>query len=139
MGMSFSRLFTMDTDAEENGKWFNDILNDGSNVNVKVRRLTSTYALKVQQDLLVANKQYMDDKGKLPPDKDQALMYDLVAKALLAGWTGVLDDNGVEIEYSQVKGEEFCAQYKDFRHIVLGLSQKMDNYRAVVTSDISKN
>lgn len=139
MGMSFSRLYSMDADAEENGKWFTDILNDGSNVDVKVRRITSTHVQQVFQELMQANKQFMDEKGKLPQEKDMELMYLLVGKALLVDWKGVLDDEGAEIPFDIETAELFCEEFKDFRAQILTLSQRMDNFRAKVVADVSKN
>ncbi len=136
---NFKKLMVTDRDAEENGKWFRDILGDGTGFGVKLRRMTSKIAIAKQQELLIAAKPFMDEDGKLPQDKDDELMLNLLSQAIIVDWEGFDDDDDVTMLYSPEAGFQALTESRDLRGICVNLSTRLDNFRAKAVKEVAKN
>lgn len=138
MAMSLTRAFNTDRDLEENGKWFKDIFGDKTNVALKVRRMSSEFVVKFQQDLIQQNR-YRMKEGKFPEDVAEEILVDTLAGAVLVDWSGVTDDSDEEVLFSVENAKPYLANLRDFRLLVSALSNNMDAYRKGVEADITKN
>lgn len=138
MGMSLTRAFNTDRDLEEQGKWFNDVLGDKSNLNLKVRRMSAEKVVKYQQDLVQQNR-YRMKEGKFSEDVANEILVDTLAGAVLVDWDGVTDDDGNPVPFSIDAAKQYLTDLRDFRLLVSALANNMDAYRKGVEADISKN
>jgi len=138
MGMSFARAFNTDRDLEENGKWFKDVLGDGTGINLKIRRMSSERVVKFQQDLVQQNR-YKMKEGKFPEDVNTEILIDTLASVVLVDWSGVTDENDQAVEFSVDAATIYLTKFRDFRLLVAGLASNMDAYRKGVEEDITKN
>lgn len=136
--VSFASMFATDQNAEENGKWFEDILGDGSNINIKLRRMTSKTVERARQRISLENRKHLV-KGKFPEEIDQKLLYDLLADAVVVDWSGINDNDEQEVPYSRDTVFEYVKAFPDFRRIIVGLSTEMAAFRAESATEIEKN
>ena len=137
-GVNLFDAFETDVDAEENGKWFEDILNDGSGLDIKVRHLGSQAAVKNLQRLMQANRKHMV-KGKLPKEVDQRVLIEHLAQVILIDWSGVLDKDNQPIPYSKESAELILTKLPKFRQTVMQLAQNMDGFKAEAQEEIAGN
>lgn len=137
--MDFDTLFGTDQKAEEQGKWFNDVLGEGKEPNVGVdlcmRRATSRAATREKQRVLMANKR---SAGKVSDEDVERMQAEIIAKSILVGWRGVKLD-GADVPFSQEKALELLTKYPDFRRVCLAVADSPDAFRKEVVEDIEKN
>lgn len=138
MGMSFARAFSTDRDLEENGKWFKDVLGDRTNINLRIRRMSSEVVVKAQQELIQQNR-YKMVEGKFPEDVDKAIMTELLSTTVLVDWENVTDENDAPVPFSPEAAYMYMTQFRDFKILVIALATNMDNYRKGLESDVVKN
>lgn len=138
MGMSLARAFNTDRDLEENGKWFNDVLGDGSGVNLKIRRMSSERVAKFQQEEVQRNRFRMKE-GKFPDDVNTEILISVLAGSVIVDWSGVTGDDDAELPFSVEAATEQLTRLRDFRLLVSGLASNMDAYRKGVEEEIRKN
>lgn len=138
MGMSFARAFNTDRDLEENGKWFNDVLGDGSGINLKIRRMSSERVAKFQQEEVQRNR-YRMKEGKFPDDVNTEILINVLAGAVIVEWSGVTDNDDREVAFSVEAATDYLTRFRDFRLLVSGLASNMDAYRKGTEEEIQKN
>ena len=138
MAMSLKRAFNTDRDLEEQGKWFNDVLGDKSDVNLKVRRMSAEAVVKFQQDMVQQNR-YRMKEGKFSEEVATEILIETLAGAVLVDWNGVTDEAGNTVPFSVDAAKEYLTDLRDFRLLVSALSNNMDAYRKGVEADTSKN
>lgn len=119
-----------DTDAEENGRWFNDLFDDGNDINVKLRRMTCKKSADVRRRLETQFKSHMDRKKGTYPDHIGEKMINLqMSQAIVADWSNILDRDGTEIECTPENILTLCERLPAFRDLMVGYSMAMENFR----------
>jgi hypothetical protein len=134
----FSRLAGTDRAAEEQGRWFEDILGPMSGVHVKLRRMTSPPVDKAYQSLIQANHHRMV-KGKFPKEVDEELLYEMLGDAVILDWKGIFDDEGNEVVFSPETAKAYVKDYPDFRRLIVNLAGSMDAFRKEMADAVEKN
>jgi hypothetical protein len=137
-GVNIFDLFETDVDAEENGKWFEDIMQDGSNLGIKVRCMTSQAAIKNLTRLMAQNKKHMV-KGKLPEEIDKKILIQHLASTILIGWKGVKGKDNKPIPYSTEAAELILTKLPRFREAVVRLAQQLDAFKAETQDEVAGN
>lgn len=127
-----------DTTAEENGRWFKDIYGDGTNIDVKLRHLSSSESMSVRRRLDRANRRLMV-KGEYPTSVAIQLLIEQIAEAVLIDWRGVLDKDGSEIPYSKETAVMLMTKLRTFRDGIVAMCQSIDNFRIEDRADAEKN
>lgn len=140
MAVNLFDAFATDTASEEDGKWFEDILDDGSNFGIKLRRYTSKAVDKARQKLWNANRKFLV-KGKMPEAHDERLATELMATAVVVDWKGVADPNNPEQElpYSPEVAIALLTKLPNLRRVIAMLATQMDNFKSESTEEISGN
>lgn len=127
-----------DVKAEEDGRWFKDIFGDGTNIDVCLRHITCNASINARRRIDRANRKFMVN-GKYPDDIAVKLLIEQIAEAVLIGWRGILDRDGVEIPYSKEAAVKLLSELRVFRDGVVGMSQSMDSFRVEAREDTEKN
>ncbi len=137
--VSLYHVLSTDKNDEENGKWFNDILGEGSGVNIKLRRLTAKAVERTRQRVLLENRKYQGKDGKYPDEVDVRMLCEYLAESVIVDWAGMVDENEVEVPYTYEAAYKFCTDLQEFRRIVLALSGNMDAFRAEARKEVVGN
>lgn len=137
-GANIFDAFETDVDAEENGKWFEDIIGDGSGLNLKIRHMSSQAATKNLQRLMQANRKHMI-KGKLPAEVDKRVLIEHLSEVILLDWAGVLDREGNAIAFSKENAFAVMTKLPKFRETVIRLAGNMENFKADAETEIVGN
>ena len=140
--LSIFDICETDTTAEEDGRWFRDIFNDGTNIDVKLRRLLSNASLNVRRRLDSGYRKY----HKNGVYKDEAMgirvLNEQLAEAVLIDWKGIKVREGdamVELPYSKENALNLLTKLRHFRDTVLVMSQTLDNFRVEAREETAKN
>ena len=136
--LSIFDIAETDTEAEESGKWFNDIFENGTNVNVKLRRFTSKTSIKVRQKLEAPYRRKLKS-GKLPDEVNAQLMIDQLAEGVIVDWAGVRDRDGKDIPYTVDTAKAILGKLPDLVRILGAITIQMDNFRMSKREDIAGN
>jgi hypothetical protein len=66
---------------------------------------------------------------------------DALADVVVLGWSGIQDENGVDIPYSKEKAHELFTDpaYAEFKDLVSGLAAENETFRAQVVEGITGN
>lgn len=67
--------------------------------------------------------------GELAPDVRRKIAIQALAKTILKGWEGLVDDNGGEMPYSPEAALQLLSQARDFRNLVSNLSMDRRRYQ----------
>lgn len=139
MKNSIYTLAKTDADSEENGKWFDDIFEEGSGISLKLRRMNSQFYGKVLNSIMQENRKLMV-KGKFPKDVDARLLIESLAEGIIVDWKGILvEDGGEEIPYTKDAAIKLMTDIPDLKNIVRNLSQSMAAFRAETKEEIAGN
>lgn len=141
-GISIFDLCETDTAAEEEGRWFVDIFGDGSNIDVKLRRLMSTASQTVRRRLDKGYRKYIKNGVYIDDEIALRVLNEQVAEAVLIDWRGVkVRENGklVDLPYSKENALMLLSRLRHFRDGVVLMSQNLDNFRVEERADTEKN
>lgn len=138
MAMSLSRAFNTDRDLEEQGKWFKDVLGDKTNVDLKIRRMSSEAVVKFQQECIQQNR-YRMKEGKFSEEVSNEILVETLSGSVLVDWAGVTDEDGNDVPFSAEAAKKYLTELRDFKLLVNALANNMDAYRRGVEADTSKN
>lgn len=116
--------FETDQDAAEEGVWC-----DVGDSRLKVARYGNKKFQRYLQRLVAPYKQIMQ-KGQMPEETSEKLMIQALSKHVLLGWENLTVD-GESVEYSTANAIEILSneRFKDFREIVVSMSQEADLFR----------
>lgn len=137
-GISIFDICETDPTAEEDGRWIEDIFNDGTNIDVKMRRLTSKASMNVRRRLEKPYRKYMK-RGELPEDVAIKLTVDQVVEAVILDWRGINDRDGKPIPYSKEAAKMLLTKLTEFRNVIIAHSMNMDNFRFERLEELEKN
>lgn len=127
-----------DANAEEDGRWFRDVFGDGSNVDVKLRRLTSKPSMQVRRRLDKGFRKYLKN-GVYPDAIAIEVLNRQVSEAVLIDWAGVIGRDGAVIPYTRDGALELLSKLPVFRDTILSMSQNLDNFRVEDQAAAVKN
>lgn len=136
--LSIFELCETDSDATENGKWFDDMFQPDSGVSVKLRRFSSKKSVNYRARLLLKYKRQGNRKGEFPPEIEERMLIEQMAECIIVDWKGILDNEGKEIAYSKEKALVLCKML-DFRAPLIQLAVDMDSFRAEERKELEKN
>lgn len=127
-----------DTTAEEEGRWFRDIFADGSNVDVKLRRLTSQTSMNARRQL---EKGYRAARknGEYPQEIKIKILIEQIAAAVLIDWSGIFDRSKVEMPYSKETALALLTRLPAFRDTIVAMASNLDNFRIEDKEAAAKN
>lgn len=128
----------IDTTAAEDGRWFEDIFDNGTGIDVKVRRLSSKPSMQVRRRVEQQYRKHLK-KGKWDPDVLVEILLKQMAEAVVLDWRGILDKNKEPIEYSKENAYALMKKLPVFRDAIVVLANGLDNFRAEEQNDITKN
>lgn len=130
-----------DTESAENGKWFKgeEIWPRGAGIRLRIRRLASKTSVKVRAELMTKYAKYQTKKGTFPEEIDERMLYELLARAIIVDWSGVLDKDGKEIPFTFQAAYTLCEKLPDFRSAVITLAGDMDQFRAEEEEAVAGN
>lgn len=136
--LSIFDICETDTTAEEEGRWFNDIFDDETGIDVKLRRLTSKKSLAVRRRL---EKQYRSKavKGKFPEEVAIQITVEQVAEAVIVGWKGIVDRDGSVIPFSKENALRLMQALPAFRDLIIMKANALDNFRIEDRAEAEKN
>lgn len=140
MAVNLFDAFATDIESEENGKWFDDVLGDESGLGFKVRRLTAKAVDKTRSKLMTAARKFIV-KGKLPPEKDEELLCELLAQAVVVDWKGVANPNkpDEELPFSVEAATALFKKLPNLRRVILSVASNMDAFKAETTEEVEGN
>jgi hypothetical protein len=136
--LSIFDLLETDTSDEENGKWFTDILGDGTNIDLKLRRFQSRHAIKTRETL---SKPYLVGHKKKTPLPEQVLEHILnaqIAQSILVDWRGVNSKDG-PIPFSAEVALPIVKRLTEFRAKIIELALGRDGYLMSNREEVEKN
>jgi hypothetical protein len=129
-----------DTAAEEEGRWFKDVFDDGNNINLKLRRMTCKKSMAVRRRL---DKQYKNHRNKkdgtFSEEIGTKILIKQIASAVLIDWENITDRDGSKIDFSPEAAEMLMTRLPAFRDLIIALSMDMDNFRIEQTEEAEKN
>ena len=128
-----------DLAAEENGRWFNDIFDNETNVNVKLRRLSSKASMLVRRRLDKKYRHKMDAKGEYDDDFGLEVVTEQIANGVIVDWSGLVDNDGQDIPFSPATAHKLLRMLPSFRDAVVVLCNNMENYRKNRKDEAVKN
>ena len=137
--VSIFDLCETDSDAEENGRWFKDIFEDGSNINVKLRRMTSRASVVVRRRLEKQYKKHQDRRGNWPDDINEKMINMQIAEVIVVDWENMVDRDGTAIPCTKDSILTLVTRLPTLRDIIAVFSAEMDNYRVATVEDSEKN
>lgn len=137
--VSIFDMLETDTAAEENGKWFTDIMGDNSGIDIKLRALGSVESMQVRRRLDRKNKTLMKNGQYASLDVAIKILVEQVAEAVLIGWRGIYDRDKQEIPYSKEAAISLLTKLPKFRDAVVQMATSMDNFRVEQRELAEKN
>lgn len=132
-------LLETDAEAEENGKWFRDIFEDGTNIDLKMRRMTSKASMRARRNLDKQFKQKQNKRGEYDEDTALVVIAKQIASGVLVDWDGIYDRDGSKMEFSVENAEMLINKLPALRDAVIVISNEMDNFRAKAKEATEKN
>ena len=127
-----------DTGAEEEGRWFKNVMGAESGVHLKIRRMTSKKSAAIRRRLEVEFRKFR--KGNEYPEAIQEkMLIAQLSEGILLGWEGINDRDGSPIPFSIPAAATLLEQLPAFRLAVTMLAMDMDNFRVEASEEILKN
>lgn len=132
--MQLGKVFGTDKVQETEGKWF-DI---GDNARIRVARFGNAAHQRILTALRGPYKPLVLRGGEIPHDANADIIKASVAKAVLMGWEGLVDENLDPIPFSPENALDAFNDYNDFYELVSQLSLDAANFRVQMQEDIAK-
>lgn len=131
-----------DTDATENGRWFEGDEVWGpklAHVSIKLRRMTSKASQKARRDVELKYAKYQDKKGQFPEDVSKRLLAEHLATGIIVDWKGVIDRDGKEIPFSPEAAFALAYKLPDFMLPLVQKSAVLDSFQAEAKEIVEGN
>lgn len=123
-------------ELETNGVWENY----GGGLKVKIARMNNP---KYEEYLRELSKPHMRRlrSGNLENDIIEEITKKAVARYVLIGWEGMLDENDNDVPYSEQKALEIISdpRYKDFYRDIVDMSNDRSLFRTEFLGEQAKN
>lgn len=134
MANSLKKAFGADSTKEEEGTWID--LNE--DISVKIRRYRSRAAQEAAKEF---SKQYAGPKNrKLTAAQTEEMTTKVLAKAIIADWKGVEDDDGpIDCTFENKFNILNDPEMNDFREFIANASYERDVFAIEVEEDATGN
>lgn len=134
--VSIFDVFETDTNAEEDGRWFDGFGSGG--ISVKLRRLSSKKAMAVRQRL---NRRYRSSakNGVLPAEIQDKIILSTLAEGCFVDWKGIYARDGKPIEFSPEAAYELLSKLPNFRNAVYTVCDQLDFWRTEEQTEVVGN
>lgn len=132
-------LLETDADAEENGRWFRDVFDDGTNIDLKLRRMTSKASIGARRNLEKQYKQRANKRGEYDDETTIEIIGKQIASGIIVDWDGVYDRDGSKMECTVENRTMLIQRLPALRDAVIVISQEMDNFRIKEKAETEKN
>jgi len=137
--VSIFSICETDSDAEENGRWFKDIFEDGSNIDVKLRRLSSKASVNVRRRIERQFKKHQKRNGEWPDDIMIKMVNMQIAEVIVVDWKNIIDRDGSKIACTKENVLTLMDRLPLLRDMILLFSTELDNYKVSATEQAEKN
>lgn len=134
MGLNIYKTFAANSDKEESGVE----VEIGKDAYITVARSGNKKYSRMLTKAFESNKYTLDRKDAAADAKAEAIIIDIMAKTILLGWRGLLDQDDKDMPYTFEKAKEMLA-IKDFRMLVSKQSEDFSRFRQVTEEADSKN
>lgn len=134
MGLNVYKTFAADSSKEETGVE----VEIGKDAFITVARAGNKKYSRMLTKAFESNKYTLDRKDAAADAKAESIIIDVMAKTILLGWRGLLDEKDKEMPYSYEKAKEMLG-IKDFRLLVSKQADDFSNFRQVVEEADAKN
>lgn len=124
MALDIFAKYATDESLENNGTW-REI---GGGAELLVARAGNKAYAKLLTKLVEQNRKVLDLGDDVADAKSDEIMVEVLAKTVLLGWKGV-QFKGKDLEHS-FDNAKMLLKIKDFRRVVVGLSEEIDFFRA---------
>ncbi len=131
--MDVFKVYSTDETKENTGVW-RDI---GDGCSLLIARAGNRAYGKLVTSAVEKNQRALDAKNDAAEALNESIMVEVAAKTVLLGWSG-LQYKGADMEYS-VENAKILLGIKDFRILVLKLSNEIDVYRSAEEAEVAKN
>ena len=131
--MDLKKDFATDKNLENEGIW-EDL---GGGARIKVARSGNENYTKRFSELMKPHRRAIK-RNTMSDKKAEKILIKVLAETILVDWEGIMED-GVEIAYSVENAIRILTEYKDFRDIVIDVSEAMENYKIREDADTEKN
>jgi hypothetical protein len=135
MSASIYDLFASNESEAEDGKWFPF----SDKIEIKIRRFDSKASRKVHEALRAPYQRTLKFGGVIPPEVEDELGLQHVAKGIIADWKGFTDREGNEVPFSVAAAEKILRELPDLKNAIAGISVDVKNYREEIKKDILGN
>lgn len=136
--ISIFDLAETDASAEEDGRWFKDVYGDETNIDFKLRRMTSKASMKARRNLEKGYRKHLKN-GVYPDDIAIDILTEHLAKGVVVDWKGLFDREGNAIEYSPEAALALLKKLPTLRDMIAVMAQNLDNFRIEAREDTAKN
>lgn len=131
----FEALAT-DAEAEENGKWFENVF---PGVSLKLRRGTSKKAISARQSALQRHTKRAKN-GVFSEKVQKDILIEALVNGVIVDWKGnAMRDAEGAIAYSPEAAIRLLTELPNLRMAVATISDNMDNFRVEVAEELAGN
>lgn len=131
--MDIYKQFSTDKELEEEGVW-HDI---GEGAKVKVARWGNK-KFQARMRARTKGRQREIQLKTLPESQSEAILTQCIAEAILVDWEG-FEASGKKLPYSVEAAVKVMTELKDFRDIVVSLSEDAEVFRVEQAEETEKN
>jgi hypothetical protein len=125
-----------DTDAEEAGKWFDEVFPGAS---FKIRRGISKTAIKARQAALRRYQKHAKN-GVFSEEIQKQILVDVLVDGVLVDWRGkAMRDESGPLQFSREVARAMLMRLPNLRVAIATISDNMDNFRVEADGAIAGN
>lgn len=137
--LSIFDICETDVDAEENGRWFKDLFGDGTNIEVKLRRMTSKKSIQVRRRLDKQYRSKQNKRGEYDEEFGMRVVVEQIAEAIIVDWANVIGRDGKPLECTPENKLMLLTKLPAFRDAVIIYSNELENFRIENAEEAEKN
>lgn len=136
MALNIRKAFGFDKEKVEKG--FDLDLGDGASL-----KILSSKNAKFIQEWTILQKEFesslrsSDEATKTKAS--EKFVVELLARAGIIGWTGIVDDEGKDLPFSVEAARNLLTEYEDFRSLVTNATNDRTNIAYAANDAIAKN
>lgn len=133
-------MLEVDEKAEEEGKWFENVLGPGADV--KIRRLSSKFVTLGNIDINNRYRKLAKKDGTFEEGVALKVVSEQLGKYVIADWRGPAFRNKADntpMAFTPEAGFELMMKLKEARIIVMAVASNMDNFRIETQAAAEKN
>jgi len=127
-------IFKTNEEAELDGIW----KRLGSGAKVKVARAENPSYTKMLRKETAKHSAIMWSED-LSDEESEVIFNKIIATTILLDWKGLEEVKGVEVPYTIQTAIKWLTKYKEFKKIIVGISNDVGNYRDKKTMEVQSN